>query len=145
MQNGCNFYCILFSKSTMQSVHHTQVCCPCAYAPRDQDEYWVEIKLLNVSLSITLWWMIQPDHPTALTPVSIEWVSEWELEVVLNLTAKSTYVCQPDIERRPLSDSVVPAYFVQLLIMDSVVRSNVIFCRHIPRGAQWGLTLYTLS
>ena len=57
--------------------------------------------------------------------------------------AKSKYVSQPDIERRPPSDCAVPAYFVQLLavkVMDSVIRSNVIFSLRIPCSAQCGLS-----
>ena len=64
-------------------------------------------------------------------------------DVVLNVMTNSKYVSQPDIERRPLSDCAVPAYFVQLLavkVMGSVIRSNVIFSLHIPCGAQCGLS-----
>jgi hypothetical protein len=64
-------------------------------------------------------------------------------EVVVNVMAKSKYVSQPDMERRPPSDCAVPAYFVQLLavkVMDSVIRSNVIFSLHIPYDAQCGLS-----
>ena len=101
------------------------------------------IKLLNVSPSTKLWWMIQHYSQTALRPVSIAWETERVSEVVLNVMAKSKYVSQPDIEHRPPSDCTVPAYFVQLLaakVLGSIIRSNAIFSLHIPCGAQCGLS-----
>lgn len=85
--------------------------------------------------------MIQHYSPAAFRPVSIALETDREPEVVLNVTAKSKYVPQSDIERQPLSDCV-PAYCVQLLaakVLDSVIRSNVIFSLHIPCCAQCGL------
>jgi hypothetical protein len=81
--------------------------------------------------------------PTVLSPVSIAWKAEWVSELVSNVVAKSKYMCQPEIERRPLtpliSDCAVPAYFVKLLVgkmMDSVIEGNVIFRLHFLCGAQ---------